>query len=65
LTENPNLDTLLSDLAVDVVAGHLGDLRPDLSTGDLPYSSVAEFARRLVREAPERVLWGSDWPHDF
>ena len=88
----PNLDTLLGDLAVDVVVGHLGYLRPGLSiddegfqallrlmrtgrcwtkltgpyrvsAGELPYSSAAEFARRLVREAPDRVLWGSDWPH--
>jgi len=21
------------------------------------------FAEALVRHAPERVLWGSDWPH--
>jgi predicted TIM-barrel fold metal-dependent hydrolase len=34
-----------------------------VSAGELPYSSAAEFARQLVREAPERVLWGSDWPH--
>ncbi len=34
-----------------------------VSADELPYSSVAEFAKRLVREAPERVLWGSDWPH--
>jgi len=88
----PNLDALLADLAVDVVIGHLGYLRPGRSTEDhgfqallrlmqtgncwtkltgpyrvsadeLPYSSVDEFAGRLVREAPERVLWGSDWPH--
>lgn len=28
-----------------------------------PYSDVVPFARRLVEEFPDRVLWGTDWPH--
>lgn len=28
-----------------------------------PYDDVAPFARRLVEIAPQRILWGSDWPH--
>ena len=28
-----------------------------------PYPSVTPLARALVRHAPERLLWGSDWPH--
>ena len=27
------------------------------------YRDVVPFARRLVETFPERVLWGSDWPH--
>jgi len=27
------------------------------------YRDVVPFARRLVEEFPERVLWGTDWPH--
>ncbi len=27
------------------------------------YRDVAPFARRVVAEFPERVLWGTDWPH--
>jgi 2-pyrone-4,6-dicarboxylate lactonase len=27
------------------------------------YVDVVPFARRLVREFPDRVLWGTDWPH--
>jgi 2-pyrone-4,6-dicarboxylate lactonase len=27
------------------------------------YRDVAPFARRLVETFPERVLWGTDWPH--
>ena len=34
-----------------------------ISSGDLPYTGTSEFAQELVRTAPERVLWGSDWPH--
>jgi predicted TIM-barrel fold metal-dependent hydrolase len=28
-----------------------------------PYMDVRPFARRLLETAPERLLWGSDWPH--
>jgi 2-pyrone-4,6-dicarboxylate lactonase len=27
------------------------------------YRDVVPFARRLVEEFPDRVLWGTDWPH--
>jgi len=30
---------------------------------DIPFSDAAPFARRLIEAAPERVLWGTDWPH--
>jgi predicted TIM-barrel fold metal-dependent hydrolase len=30
---------------------------------DLPYPSMTRFAHALVAHAPERMLWGSDWPH--
>ena len=28
-----------------------------------PYADAVPFARALVADAPDRVLWGSDWPH--
>lgn len=28
-----------------------------------PYSDMTPFARALVAAAPERLVWGSDWPH--
>lgn len=31
--------------------------------GAPPYRDVIPFARRVVEEFPERVLWGTDWPH--
>ncbi len=30
---------------------------------DPPYPSVTPLARTLVKHAPERLVWGSDWPH--
>ncbi len=30
---------------------------------DLPYADVTPFARALVTTRPDRLLWGSDWPH--
>ena len=27
------------------------------------YRDVVPFARRVVEEFPDRVLWGTDWPH--
>lgn len=27
------------------------------------YADVVPFARRVVEQFPERVLWGTDWPH--
>ncbi len=29
----------------------------------LPFSDVLPFVHELVRRAPTRLLWGSDWPH--
>ena len=33
------------------------------TTGGLPYSDVVSYARALVEANPERVIWGTDWPH--
>jgi predicted TIM-barrel fold metal-dependent hydrolase len=30
---------------------------------EFPYVPVAPLARALARHAPERLIWGSDWPH--
>jgi 2-pyrone-4,6-dicarboxylate lactonase len=31
--------------------------------GPPTYEDVVPFARRVVEEFPDRVLWGTDWPH--
>ena len=28
-----------------------------------PFTDAVPFARRLIEVAPERILWGTDWPH--
>lgn len=32
-------------------------------SGPPGYADVVPFARRIVERFPERVLWGTDWPH--
>jgi 2-pyrone-4,6-dicarboxylate lactonase len=34
-----------------------------LSETGPPYDDVVPFARTLVERYPDRVLWGTDWPH--
>ena len=33
------------------------------SEKQLPYSDTLPFAQTLIEYAPERLIWGSDWPH--
>ena len=34
-----------------------------VSTAGPPFADAVPFARMLVEAAPDRVLWGTDWPH--
>jgi 2-pyrone-4,6-dicarboxylate lactonase len=34
-----------------------------LTVAGPPYDDVVPFARTLVERFPDRVLWGTDWPH--
>ncbi len=34
-----------------------------LSVAGPPYDDVVPFAKTLVEQFPDRVLWGTDWPH--
>jgi predicted TIM-barrel fold metal-dependent hydrolase len=34
-----------------------------ISSAGQPYADVAPFARALIAAAPERCVWGTDWPH--
>jgi predicted TIM-barrel fold metal-dependent hydrolase len=33
------------------------------TSGRLPYADVVPYARALLETNPERVIWGTDWPH--
>ncbi len=34
-----------------------------ISSGGMPYADMLPLAHALVAAAPERILWGTDWPH--
>ncbi|HYC46597.1 MAG TPA: amidohydrolase family protein [Burkholderiales bacterium] len=34
-----------------------------ISAQAMPHTDTIAFARALIEAAPERVLWGTDWPH--
>jgi len=34
-----------------------------ISSGLFPYADVPPLAQLLVETAPDRIVWGSDWPH--
>jgi predicted TIM-barrel fold metal-dependent hydrolase len=34
-----------------------------VSVGRRPFDDAIPFARALIEAAPDRVLWGTDWPH--
>ena len=34
-----------------------------VSAGRRPFEDAIPFAERLIQAAPDRVLWGTDWPH--
>lgn len=36
---------------------------PAVNAERTAYNDVVSFARRVVEEFPDRVLWGTDWPH--
>ena len=52
------LDLLRNDLAWVKVSG--GDR---ISSAGKPYHDAIPFARTLIEAAPDRVLWGTDFPH--
>ncbi|HEY6381639.1 MAG TPA: amidohydrolase family protein, partial [Pseudolabrys sp.] len=34
-----------------------------MSIAGAPYDDVVPFAKTLVEKFPDRVIWGTDWPH--
>ncbi len=40
-----------------------GEIRGEQAADLSPYRDVVPFARQIVENFPDRVLWGTDWPH--
>ena len=58
MRENPNVWTKVS------CPERLSATGPRAVDGErYAYTDVVPFARRVVEEFPDRVLWGTDWPH--
>jgi len=59
---DPNLRTLLAllDKGNFWVMISLGE---KISRQGAPWDDVVPLAQRIIRHAPERVVWASDWPH--
>jgi predicted TIM-barrel fold metal-dependent hydrolase len=34
-----------------------------VSSNGPPFTDAVPFARKLIEAAPDRILWGTDWPH--
>ena len=34
-----------------------------MSSSGPPFTDAVPFARKIVETAPDRVIWGTDWPH--
>jgi predicted TIM-barrel fold metal-dependent hydrolase len=34
-----------------------------ISSAGPPFTDAVPFAQALIEAAPERILWGTDWPH--
>ena len=42
---------------------HQGDVPGAVHLAGPPYDDVVPFARAIVERFPDRVIWGTDWPH--
>jgi len=61
-TDQPAFKTVLRMLDTGRVWIKLsGPMR--VTPGDFPYAPVTPLAHALVRHAPERLVFGTDWPH--
>ncbi len=58
MTEHPNIWSKVTCPERLSMAGP-----PALDGEQKAYQDVVPFARRLVETFPDRVLWGTDWPH--
>jgi 2-pyrone-4,6-dicarboxylate lactonase len=55
--------TLLARMADDRCWVKISGAERLTSGGTPPYDDVVPYAQALIEAAPDRVLWGTDWPH--
>lgn len=61
--DDPRVDTLLRLVDRGNAWVKLAGAEDTSVTGPPAFADLAPVARRIVAHAPERVLWGSNWPH--
>lgn len=59
----PALDALLRLLAHEGAHVKISGAERVSSSGRRPFEDAVAVARRIVAAAPDRVVWGTDWPH--
>lgn len=62
--DQPALGTLLDLLGEKHIYLKIHGANRYLERG-VPYEKLVELAHVLIKKAPERILWGTDWPHSF
>jgi 2-pyrone-4,6-dicarboxylate lactonase len=62
-TSHPQWRAFVGWLAEDPLVWCKVSCPERLSLAGPPYNDVAPFQREIVEAFPDRVLWGSDWPH--
>ena len=62
-TDHPAFKALLEMLETGTVWVKLSGPMRFSSRDRMPYADTLAFARKLVETNPERLVWGSDWPH--
>lgn len=62
-TDQPPFQALLELLADERCWVKISGAERLTSGGGPPYDDVVPYAQALIASAPERVLWGTDWPH--
>ena len=53
----------LGKLDADFVIDHMGYMLESDGLGPADFERLRPMARAIVEAAPDRVIWGSDWPH--
>lgn len=61
--QHPAFATIMRMLGDGKAWVKISSMYQDTKVGPPSYSDVGEVAKAYIQAAPERVVWGSDWPH--